>query len=229
MGQNPERPLHLVIIGLGATGCALLPMVSTLPFGIITVIDGDTIEERNLPRQPLYGVNDLGRPKVEAALQRTAQMHNKRKVIPVQQFVDPKNISTLLETASLVADCTDDLHARLLIDRTCGALGIPLVIAPIHEQQVQALTLHVPLDQRQPMSLQDFFPGRALPGQDGCEMRDVPVHVPQLAAALMARRIHAWLAGDQGPAAVMDVVDLRHGSWMRIAAPRPPVNDDLIA
>lgn len=59
-------------------------------------------------------------------------------------------------------------------------------------------------------------------------MRHVPAEVTTMTAALMAQRIRAVLNGDASSAGWMDLLDLKHGQWMRVAAPLAP-DDELIA
>ena len=69
--SNPVQPTHpdirLALIGVGAIGSALLPRLLRMPFTMITLVDGDRVEEKNLDRQELYAVVDIGRPKVDVA------------------------------------------------------------------------------------------------------------------------------------------------------------------
>jgi molybdopterin/thiamine biosynthesis adenylyltransferase len=218
----------LVIIGLGAIGSALLPLLRTLPQHTLVLVDGDTVEERNLARQPLYGPADAGRAKVDVAAARTDhQVLAHVRCVP--HFLDAANAKDLLQQADLVADCTDDLHASRLLDRWCEELGIPLVSGAVHARQLQVITQH-----RDPASgvrtgLGSFFPGRIGPGQDGCDMSHVPVAASAMAAALMARRIMALLAGDHSLNGSMDLLDLDHGRWITLKASQPPGQDELIA
>jgi hypothetical protein len=58
---------HLVLIGLGGTGSIVLQHLVGAGIGRYTLIDGDTVDTTNLNRQFVYGRDDVGRPKVEAA------------------------------------------------------------------------------------------------------------------------------------------------------------------
>lgn len=55
----------VVVIGAGATGSWLVLMLAKLGIQDITVYDFDVIEEHNIPNQ-LYGIEDIGKLKVEA-------------------------------------------------------------------------------------------------------------------------------------------------------------------
>jgi adenylyltransferase/sulfurtransferase len=226
------KPFHqrITVIGAGATGCALLPLLAGMPGVVLHLVDGDTVETANLPRQPLYSPADQGRLKVEVARERLQHGHPERKVEVDPVFIGPGNVQSLLQGSSLVCDCTDDLPARLLVDRHCGELGIPLVSGAVHRQQVQVATLHVAHPVHGNVArLNDLFPGRVAQEQEGCLMQQVPVHVTTLAAAVMAHHVEALLRNDRSLAGVLEVVDVAAGRWLRIEAPRAPFDDELIA
>lgn len=211
---------RIAVIGIGGTGCALLPLLASLPVEAMSLIDGDTVEERNLSRQLLFTKADVGRPKVTAAAARS------RTNFPAMEwreefcFIDAGNCAGLLRGHVVVADCTDDLLVRSLIDRTCHALGIPLVSGAVHGRQIQVVTRqgrhHVRSDAARKVP---FFPQRPAEEQEGCDMRSVPASVTTIAAALMAMRIADLVGGGHGHAGMMDLVDTEHGRWMRIMGP----------
>jgi molybdopterin-synthase adenylyltransferase len=214
--DNGMGGTRIALIGVGGTGCALLPLLCALPVDGITLIDGDTVEARNLERQLLFAKEDVGKPKVHCAAARQRPLANGIELHPEFRFVDASNCSDLLQGHQLVADCTDDLALRDLIQDCCRTLHIPLVSGAVHGHQVQVITVHEKVKHRGPRS---FFHGRASEDQLGCEMQQVPAAVTTLTAALMALRIRDILNGGSGLAGVMDLVDPDHGRWMRIQGP----------
>jgi adenylyltransferase/sulfurtransferase len=208
----------------------LLPLLLAMRPGYLRIIDGDTVEDKNLHRQSLYGPRDVGLSKALTASSRLAHQCLGRELDPVPRFIDPGNARELLQGSTMVADCTDDLHARMLLDRVCAELHIPLVSGAVHGQQIQVLTLHSP-DRSGPTgrSLRDWFPKGIGAGQDGCDMREVPAAVTTMAAACMAMRIQAVLSGDHSTTHLLDMIDARNGTWMRIHPPGPVEEGELIA
>lgn len=61
--QFGETPV--TVIGAGATGSWLVLQLAKLGISNITVYDFDVVEEHNIPNQ-LFGLQDVGKPKVEA-------------------------------------------------------------------------------------------------------------------------------------------------------------------
>lgn len=206
----------ITVIGVGGTGCALLPLIGTMSVSAIAVVDGDTVEEKNLARQLLFTIDDVGRAKVTAAVQRMGAMQRAVRWTAEHRFVDANNITALLQGSTVVADCTDDLVARALIDRTCRALHIPLVSGAVYAHQVQVITcVGTDHSRGQP----GFFQGRSADEQLTCDMREVPAAVTTLTASLMSLRIANLLQGGDGLAGVMDLVDAQQGRWLRIMGP----------
>ena len=212
----PREGIRIVLIGVGATGCALLPLISALEVTHIRLIDGDTVESGNLVRQRLFAREDVQRLKVTAAIERIHPVAPGIDWDPVAQFIDMANITRHLSDADVVADCTDDLVARSLIERTARDLNIPLVSGAVHGRQVQVITWHGAEHDRRRAG---FFLGRASEDQLGCDMQRVPAPVTTLTASLMALRIADLLEGGDGLAGVMDLVDTRNGRWMRLMGP----------
>ncbi|HRF82019.1 MAG TPA: ThiF family adenylyltransferase [Flavobacteriales bacterium] len=212
---NGVGPTRIALVGVGGTGCALLPLLCALPVDAITVIDGDTVEARNLDRQLLFSTMDVGRPKVEAAMG-GSRLRAGLKMETEFRFVDAENARDLLKGSAVVADCTDDLAARALIERTCRELGIPLVSGAVYDHQIQVVTCSGEQHLRERSG---FFQGRASEEQLGCDMQRVPAAVTTITASLMALRIADILRGGSGLAGVMDLVDSERGRWMRIMGP----------
>lgn len=210
-------PDRIALIGIGGTGCALLPLLAGMPISAITLVDGDTVEAANLPRQPLYGPADVGRLKVTVAAEHLRRIAPHIEVVAIPHFVDAANIRSLLPEQDLVADCTDDLNARSLIDSVCAEFRLALVTGAVHGPQVQVASLHVDAG----ISLRSFFPTRGGAEQDGCDMRRVPASVTTFAAAVMAEHVDALRRGDVSRAGVLELVDTRSGAWLRIAPPGP--------
>jgi len=212
-----ERPLRIAVIGVGGTGCALLPLLASLPVASITLIDGDTVQASNLQRQLLFSTAEIDRAKTTAAVQRLRANFPLMTWNEEFRFVDANNCADLLRGNLIVADCTDDLLVRALIDRTCTALGISLVSGAVHGRQIQVVTRHNSQQTGSGATRKaPFFTQRPAEEQEGCDMHVVPAAVTTIAASLMALRIADLVSGGHGHAGMMDLVDAEHGRWMRI-------------
>lgn len=68
------RKAHVLMIGGGGMGSALLPHLVASGVGQITMFDPDMVKESNLARQTMYGFSDIGRQKVEVAADTVARL-----------------------------------------------------------------------------------------------------------------------------------------------------------
>src|SRR5574337_1177741 len=74
---------RIIIIGLGTAGSYLVEILGKLKFNHFVLIDGDSIEEKNLEAQN-YLVNEIGKYKVEALNDRYGEKH---QITPHRKFI----------------------------------------------------------------------------------------------------------------------------------------------
>jgi len=119
----------VLLLGAGGLGSGILQSLVGLGVGRITIVDDDVVETRNLARQFVYHLRDIGRPKVLAAAEWVAGYSTETCVHPVRERVaDADHIRRLATDADLVicaVDTPEDVH--LLVNDACCRLGIPFV------------------------------------------------------------------------------------------------------
>jgi molybdopterin/thiamine biosynthesis adenylyltransferase len=118
---------RVAVIGCGGLGGYVLEELARLGVGQITAIDSDRFEEHNLNRQLLSTPGTLGRVKVEAAVQRIAEVNPAVTLTPVQDYITRANGAELLAGADCVVDAVDNVATRLDLEALCSDLQIPLV------------------------------------------------------------------------------------------------------
>ncbi len=115
-GKGAEKIVgkKIVIIGAGGTGCSVAQLLGRMrvPF---TIIDSDIVDTTNLERQMLFDMKDLLKPKVVAIKE---HLKDFCEVIAIAQMIDEKNVE-MIGNPDLVIDCTDNLAARLVINKYC--------------------------------------------------------------------------------------------------------------
>lgn len=207
----PERA---AIVGLGSVGSHVTQrLVDARPGLHLTFIDGDRVESGNLRRHHLYEHSDVGLPKVEAAARRV-----KGSFSAFDAFLSAANAEALLQGHDVVADCTDDLFAKTLIDEVCSKLSIPLVSGGAHGGQAQALMTHLPGGEPSP-GRTALFRGRISEEQSGCDMSGVPPEVITALSIRMADSVLAILDGQPIQSGILDVFDSRCSSWFSFQMP----------
>ncbi|HVB90022.1 MAG TPA: HesA/MoeB/ThiF family protein [Beijerinckiaceae bacterium] len=130
-GQARLGAAHVLVVGAGGLGCALLPWLAGAGVGRLVIIDDDAIEESNLHRQPLYRASDIGRAKAEVARE-FLRAYNPLIVVEAQTMrLAPDNAQRLADGADLVVDAADSFAATYVLSDACQAGGKPLVSASV--------------------------------------------------------------------------------------------------
>jgi sulfur-carrier protein adenylyltransferase/sulfurtransferase len=122
-GQHKLKEARVLVIGAGALGCPALTYLAAAGIGTIGIVDNDTVELSNLHRQPLYTVEDIGRPKVLAAQQRLLQLNPEITIHAHAMVFAPENALELIRNYNIVVDGTDNFPTRYLINDACVLLG----------------------------------------------------------------------------------------------------------
>lgn len=112
---------RITIVGVGALGSHLAMLLRNA--GSLTLIDMDRVESKNTLGQ-FHGKMGLGRNKAQALQQALLGLWG-LKVDAVPHRLTDDNAATLLKTADLVLDCTDNVAARQVIQKAVRQLDKP--------------------------------------------------------------------------------------------------------
>jgi molybdopterin-synthase adenylyltransferase len=121
---------RIVVLGVGGLGgCSALSLAGC-GVGEMLLIDGDRVEESNLNRQYLYGESDVGRLKVDAAVDRLSGFNSEIRIGKIaEQMGGEAAIAEAIEGYDLVIDAADwPIHEiEEWVNGACFAAGIPFI------------------------------------------------------------------------------------------------------
>ena len=126
-GQERLLEARVLLFGLGGLGCAALPYLAGSGIGHLTLVDDDSIEVHNLPRQILFRDADLGQNKAEVAAREARRLSPDVSARAITQRLEGAALIQTIGQHQLVLDCTDHLDSRRAINRACFQTGVPLV------------------------------------------------------------------------------------------------------
>ncbi len=122
-GQKKLKNAKVLVIGTGGLGAPLLLYLTAAGVGTIGIVDMDVVDDSNLQRQVLFTVKDLGRPKVEVAAERLAQLNPHVKFVTYNTQFHSSNAFDILKDYDVVADGTDNFPTRYLVNDASVLLG----------------------------------------------------------------------------------------------------------
>lgn len=130
-GQRRLRNAKVLVIGAGGLGSPTLLYLAAAGVGTVSVIDDDTVDSSNLQRQVIHGRADVGRPKVESAADRVAQVNPDTTVVTHRTRLDTDNALDLFAAHDVVIDGTDNFATRYLVNDAAVLTGTPYVYGSI--------------------------------------------------------------------------------------------------
>lgn len=135
--QKKLKAAKVLVIGSGGLGSPSLLYLAAAGVGTIGIIDFDVVDDSNLQRQVLFGVEEIGKPKVEAAKRRLESLNPHINIKIYNEQLTSKNALDIIKDYDVVADGTDNFPTRYLVNDACVLLGKPNVYASIFQFEGQ--------------------------------------------------------------------------------------------
>ncbi len=130
-GQQALKRATVALVGAGGLGAPAALYLAAAGVGTLRLIDPDTVALSNLQRQVLYGGEDVGAAKVQAAARRLGGLNPHVSVDQRPVALTAANAAELLAGCDLVLDGTDDFATRFAVNAACCASHTRLVSGAI--------------------------------------------------------------------------------------------------
>ncbi|XP_037341825.2 adenylyltransferase and sulfurtransferase MOCS3 [Pungitius pungitius] len=128
-GQLNLSQTSVLIVGCGGLGCPLAQYLAAAGIGRLGLLDYDEVELSNLHRQVLHGEENQGQAKALSAANAIKRLNSTVECIPYHLQLSPENALQLIQQYDIVADCSDNVPTRYLVNDACVLGGKPLVSA----------------------------------------------------------------------------------------------------
>ncbi len=137
-GQKKLKTSSVLIIGAGGLGSPVSMYLTAAGVGKIGLVDFDVVDESNLQRQILFGVDVLGLSKVDSARDRLQKLNPYVEIKIHKTQLTSDNALEILSEYDVVVDGTDNFPTRYLVNDACVILGKPNVYGSIFRFDGQA-------------------------------------------------------------------------------------------
>lgn len=127
--QSSLLDAHVVVLGAGGLGSAVVQNLAGLAVGEVTLLDFDKVEPRNFARQFTYTEDHVGRSKVSQLAAWVKAFNSAMVVHAVEARVcGPADLSSLLRGADLLVSAIDQpFEVDLWVNEACVGAGVPFV------------------------------------------------------------------------------------------------------
>ncbi len=135
--QQKLKAAKVLVVGSGGLGSPSLLYLAAAGVGTIGIVDFDVVDDSNLQRQVLFGVEAIGKPKVLEAKKRLEALNPHINIILHNTQLTSQNALDILKDYDVVADGTDNFPTRYLVNDAAVLLGKPNVYASIFQFEGQ--------------------------------------------------------------------------------------------
>ena len=195
--QLKLKAAKVLIIGSGGLGSPALLYLTAAGVGTIGIVDFDVVDDSNLQRQVLFGVPEIGNPKVEAAKRRLEALNPNTHFILHNTHLNSGNAMDIIKDYDVVADGTDNFPTRYLVNDATILLDKPNVYASIFqfEGQVSVFNYVNKKGERGP-NYRDLYPTPPPPGLvPSCAEGGVLGVLPGIIGSLQALEVIKIITG----------------------------------
>jgi molybdopterin/thiamine biosynthesis adenylyltransferase len=126
-GQRALMGAKALIIGAGGLGSPSAIYLSLAGVGTVGIVDFDVVELSNLQRQVLHHTADIGRPKVQSAVDNIKAYNPDVNVVVHETRLEADNAMEIISQYDLVINGADNFATRYLVNDACYLLNKPLV------------------------------------------------------------------------------------------------------
>lgn len=137
-GQRRLKAARVLLIGTGGLGSPLALYLAAAGVGTLGLVDFDVVDYSNLQRQILHFTSNVGRPKLQSAIEKIHAINPQVQVIPFETRLTSENALDIMRDFDVIVDGTDNFPTRYLVNDACVLLGKPNVYGSIFRFEGQA-------------------------------------------------------------------------------------------
>ncbi|HZG23121.1 MAG TPA: molybdopterin-synthase adenylyltransferase MoeB, partial [Chitinophagaceae bacterium] len=230
--QEKLRDSKVLVVGSGGLGSPVLLYLAAAGVGTIGIVDFDVVDDSNLQRQVLFGVTEIGKPKVEAARRRLEELNPYIKLNIYNTQLTSENALDIIKQYDVVADGTDNFPTRYLVNDACVLLNKPNIYASIYqfEGQVSVFNYRNKEGELGP-NYRDLYPTPPPPGMvPSCAEGGVLGVLPGIIGSLQALEVIKVVTGVgetmSGRFYIFDALNFESRTFKIRRNPANPVNGE---
>jgi sulfur-carrier protein adenylyltransferase/sulfurtransferase len=137
-GQLKLKKGSVLLVGTGGLGAPLGLYLAAAGVGRIGLVDFDVVDFTNLQRQVIHGTKDVGRKKLDSAIESMRDINPHVKLDRHEVMLSSENAPEILKDYDIIIDGTDNFPTRFLVNDACVLLNKPNVYGSIFRFEGQS-------------------------------------------------------------------------------------------
>ena len=226
-GQEKLARARVLVVGAGGLGAPASLYLAAAGVGTLGLVDFDAVDVTNLHRQVIYSDADVGRPKIEAAVERLRALNPDVNVVGHELRLDSSNALDVIAQYDFVIDGSDNFPTRYLINDACVLMRKPYAYGAILRFEGQASVFGAPDGPCYRCLFSEPPPPGLVPS---CAEAGVIGVLPGVIGSLQALEAIKWVTGAgtslAGRLLIFDALDLRFRELRLRRDPECPVCGD---
>jgi len=139
-GQEKLKRAKVFIAGVGGLGSPISIYLAAAGVGTIRLVDDDRVELSNLNRQVLHGDADIGKKKIDSAMENLKKLNQWVNTEAISETITEDNVSQLVTGFDLIVDAMDNLPTRYLLNKAAIDKNIPFFHGAVYGFEGRAMT-----------------------------------------------------------------------------------------
>jgi len=140
-GQEKLKHARVVIAGGGGLGSPVAIYLAAAGVGTLRLIDHDKVELSNLNRQILHWDKDIGRKKVDSAVEKLKQLNSTITIETIAATINEINVYALVAGFDVIVDAMDNLPTRFLLNKAAIQHNVPFIHGAVYGLEGRAMTI----------------------------------------------------------------------------------------
>jgi len=140
-GQERLKDAKVFVAGAGGLGSPVSIYLTAAGIGSIKIADHDTIELSNLNRQILHWKEDLGKRKVDSAMDKLHRLNPDIKLEIIHETINDKNVLQMVDGFDAIVDAMDNFKTRYILNKAAVDKNIPFFHGAVRGFEGRVMTI----------------------------------------------------------------------------------------
>ena len=141
-GQKKLLNARVLLVGAGGLGSPSGLYLAASGVGTLGIADYDRVAVSNLNRQIVHAYGNVGKQKVDSALEALNRVNPEVNVIGINERITPGNVLDVVNGFDIVLDGSDNFATKYLLNDACFFTGKPYVFGGATRFEGQASVFH---------------------------------------------------------------------------------------